>query len=60
MQRAVKAVEEALGGEGRILLRQSGTEPLIRVMAEAATQELCAKYVDQIIEVMKEKGHLQA
>ena len=60
VQRAVKAVEEALGGEGRILLRQSGTEPLIRVMAEAATQELCAKYVDQIIEVMKEKGHLQA
>lgn len=60
VQRAVKAVEEALGGEGRILLHQSGTEPLIRVMAEAATQELCAKYVDQIIEVMKEKGHLQA
>ena len=60
VQRAVKAVEEALGGEGRILLRQSGTEPLIRVMTEAATQELCAKYVDQIIEVMKEKGHLQA
>lgn len=60
VQQAVKAAEEELGDEGRILLRQSGTEPLIRVMAEAATQELCAQYVDRIIQVMKEKGHVQA
>lgn len=54
----VAKVAEALGDTGRILLRQSGTEPVIRVMVEAQTDELCEKYVDQVIEVMKEKGHL--
>lgn len=55
---AVKAVEEALGNDGRILLRQSGTEPLIRVMVEAETQEICEKYVDQVIDVLAERGHV--
>lgn len=54
---AVKAAEEALGESGRILVRESGTEPLIRVMAEAQTEELCRKYVDSIVEVIKAKGH---
>ena len=54
---AVKAVEEELGEEGRILLRESGTEPLIRVMVEAATDELCEKYVNQVTEVLYAKGH---
>lgn len=54
----VKAIEEELGDDGRILVRKSGTEPLIRVMVEAKTDELCEKYVDQAIEVMKQKGHV--
>ena len=53
---AVKRVEEALGEDGRILVRESGTEPLIRVMVEAATDELCAKYVDEVIEVIQKQG----
>lgn len=51
----VKAVEEvtkALGDDGRILVRESGTEPVIRVMVEAETDELCEKYVDQVVDVM--------
>ncbi len=55
-QEVVKAVEnvaEALGDDGRILVRESGTEPLIRVMVEASTDELCVKYVNQVIEVME-------
>lgn len=55
---ATKAVEEALGDEGRILLRESGTEPLIRVMVEAATDELCKKYVDEVVQVLEKKGHM--
>ena len=54
---AVKKVEEALGDEGRILLRESGTEPVIRVMVEAATDELCRQYVDEVVKVIKAKGH---
>jgi phosphoglucosamine mutase len=46
-------VEEEMNGNGRILVRPSGTEPLVRVMAEAPTEELCEKYVDEIAEVVK-------
>ena len=55
---AVKAVEEALGDTGRILVRESGTEPLLRVMVEAETKECCRKYVDQVVSVVKAKGHV--
>ena len=55
---AVKAVEEALGDTGRILVRESGTEPLLRVMVEAETEECCRKYVDQVVNVVKAKGHV--
>lgn len=55
---AVDVVTEELGENGRILLRQSGTEPLVRVMVEASSLEICEKYADQVIEVMKAKGHL--
>lgn len=48
-----KKVEKALGDDGRILLRQSGTEPLVRVMVEAETDALCAKYVKQVADVVK-------
>jgi len=59
VQAAVKAVAEALGDEGRILVRESGTEPVIRVMVEAGSDEVCEKYVDQVIEVIKAKGHME-
>ncbi len=55
---AVKKVEEALGENGRILLRESGTEPLIRVMVEAQTDEICEKYVDEVIAVLEKNGHV--
>ena len=55
---AVKAVEEALGDTGRILVRESGTEPLLRVMVEAETEECCRKYVDRVVAVVKAKGHM--
>ncbi len=55
---AVKEVEDVLGRNGRILVRESGTEPLVRVMVEAKTDELCAKYVDQVIAVIEAQGHL--
>ena len=58
VQAAVKAVAEALGDSGRILVRESGTEPLLRVMVEAETEEVCRKYVDQVVDVVKAKGHI--
>ena len=54
--KAVDAVTEALGDDGRILVRESGTEPVIRVMVEAATDELCEKYVTQVIDVIEKEG----
>ena len=54
---AVAKVAEELGDTGRILVRESGTEPVIRVMVEAGTKEICEKYVDGVIEVIKAKGH---
>ncbi len=56
MLAAVQQVAEELGDDGRILVRESGTEPLIRVMVEAATDELCVKYVEQVIDVIKAEG----
>ena len=55
---AVAACTEDLGDSGRVLLRKSGTEPVLRVMSEAGSHEECEKYVDRIIEAMKESGHL--
>lgn len=57
VQATVKAVAEKLGDSGRILVRESGTEPVIRVMAEAESEETCQKYVDEVIAVIKAKGH---
>ncbi len=55
---AVKKVADELGDTGRILVRESGTEPVIRVMVEAGTNEICEKHVDYVIDVIKAKGHL--
>ncbi|MCD2492118.1 phosphoglucosamine mutase [Lacrimispora sp. NSJ-141] len=57
VKKAVEKVADALGNDGRILVRESGTEPLIRVMVEAKTDELCEKYVSDVLEVIKAKGH---
>ena len=46
---------DELGSDGRILVRESGTEPLIRVMVEAATDEICEKHVDSVVEVIKQR-----
>lgn len=55
---AVSSVEAELGSEGRVLLRKSGTEPLLRVMVEAASDALCEEKVDRIIEAMAGAGKL--
>ncbi len=54
-----KEVEKALGNEGRLLLRESGTEALIRVMVEAKTDELCRENVDKIVDVLRKNGHIK-
>ena len=58
VQAAVNAVAQQLGDSGRILVRESGTEPLIRVMVEADTEALCQQYVDSVIAVLQAKGHV--
>lgn len=58
VQKEVEAVAELLGENGRILVRESGTEPVIRVMVEAGDDETCEKYVDQVIDVIRKKGHI--
>ena len=58
VQAAVAEAEAELGTEGRILLRKSGTEPVLRVMAEAQSHEKCAECVDHIIDAMRRSGRL--
>ena len=57
VQAAVKAVEEKLGDTGRILVRESGTEPVIRVMVEAADEATCKEAVQQVVGAILAQGH---
>jgi len=57
VKNAVKYVEDNLGNDGRILLRKSGTEPVIRVMVEAMGENLCNSLADKVVNVIVEKGH---
>lgn len=54
----VAQIEKELGDDGRILVRESGTEPVVRVMVEAESQELCRNMVDRVVQVMKDQGHV--
>ena len=56
VKEAVEAAARALGTDGRILVRESGTEPLIRVMVEAGTEEICAEHVDRVVKVIESEG----
>ncbi|MBR3000248.1 MAG: phosphoglucosamine mutase [Oscillospiraceae bacterium] len=58
VKEAVRNVEESLGSDGRVVLRPSGTEPVLRVMVEALTDELCEEKVNEIIEAMRKAGKL--
>ena len=57
VQAAVEAVAAELGNTGRILVRESGTEPLVRVMVEAPDQELCQALAQRVVDMIKQKGH---
>ena len=57
VKKAVEDVAQKLGETGRILVRESGTEPVIRVMVEAATKEECQAYVDEVVDVICRQGH---
>ena len=56
VQASIASVSDKLGDSGRVLVRESGTEPVIRVMVEAESQELCQNYVDEIVEVIRARG----
>jgi phosphoglucosamine mutase len=57
VQAAVAEIAAKLGDSGRILVRESGTEPLVRVMVEAQTQEICQECVDYVVDAIRRKGH---
>ena len=57
VQEAVSKVAEALGDTGRILVRESGTEPVVRVMVEAPDHDTCQKYVSEVVDVIRDRGY---
>ena len=57
VQAAVKAVADELGNTGRILVRESGTEPVVRVMVEAETKAICQTLAERVVDVIRAKGH---
>ena len=58
VQAAVQRVTEKLGETGRILVRESGTEPVVRVMVEAENEPVCRAYVEEVVHILQEKGHI--
>ena len=60
LKKKLDEVAKALEGNGRILVRPSGTEPLIRVMVEAESDEICAHYVYDVIDLIKELGYAES
>ena len=57
VQKAVADIAAKLGDSGRILVRESGTEPVVRVMVEAQSQDVCEEYVDHVVNTIRSKGH---
>jgi phosphoglucosamine mutase len=57
VQAAVKAVAEELADTGRILVRESGTEPVVRVMVEAESEMRCRELAERVVAVIRERGH---
>ena len=57
VQAAVRSVAQRLGDNGRILVRESGTEPVVRVMVEAGDEKTCQEYVNEVIQVICERGY---
>jgi phosphoglucosamine mutase len=57
VQAAVQSVTDELGNSGRILVRESGTEPVVRVMVEAETRELCQGLAERVADVIRAQGH---
>ena len=57
VQEVVQEITKELGDTGRILVRESGTEPVIRVMVEAHSEDLCQDYVDRVVDVICRQGH---
>jgi len=57
VQECVKEIENKIGRCGRVMLRKSGTEPVIRIMLECKSDELCCKYAEEITNVIRERGY---